>query len=130
MTRVAMIVRSTLFSSKGGDTIQVLHTARLLRQLGILVDIRLTNETIHYNQYKLLHFFNLTRPADILHHIGKAGLPFVVSTILIDYSEYDKYHRKGLPGLIFRYLSADSIEYIKAIARWITGKDKLRSISY
>jgi len=130
MTRVAMIVRSTLFSSKGGDTIQVLHTARLLRQLGILVDIRLTNETIHYNQYKLLHFFNLTRPADILHHIGKAGLPFVVSTILIDYSEYDKYHRKGLPGLIFRYLPAGAIEYLKVMSRWLKGNDKMMSLTY
>jgi glycosyltransferase involved in cell wall biosynthesis len=102
----------------------------MLSNQGIAVDIKLTNETIHYSNYSLLHFFNITRPADILFHIKKVSIPFVVSTILIDYSEYDKYHRKGLPGMIFRHLSSDSIEYVKAISRWLTGKDKMMSISY
>lgn len=125
-----MIVRSTLFTVRGGDTIQAIQTARMLGFQGISVDIKLTNELINYGNYRLLHFFNITRPADILHHIRKINIPFVVSTIMIDYSEYDKYQRKGLPGLIFRYLSADTIEYMKAISRWIKGKDKMMSISY
>ena len=114
--KVAMIVRSTLYTVQGGDTIQALQTARSLRTQGVTVDIRLTNEQINYEQYQLLHFFNITRPADILYHIRKTDLPFVVSTILINYSEYDKYHRKGISGILFRYLPADSIEYLKAIA--------------
>ena len=130
MIKVAMIVRSTLYTVRGGDTIQALQTARMLFGQGISVDIKLTDESINYNNYSLLHFFNITRPADILHHIRKIDIPFVVSTIMTDYSEYDKYHRKGVPGIIFRHLSGDSIEYMKAIARWITGKDKLMSFSY
>lgn len=130
MIRVAMIVRSTLYTVRGGDTIQAMQTARMLSRQGIIVDIKLTNESVNYNNYSLLHFFNITRPADILYHIKKAKIPYVVTTILTDYSEYDKYHRKGLPGLIFRFLSADSIEYVKVISRWLTGKDKLMSISY
>jgi len=130
MIRVAMIVRSTLYTVRGGDTIQAMQTARILSRQGIAVDIKLTNEAIDYSHYSLLHFFNITRPADILFHIKKITIPFVVSTILIDYSEYDKFHRKGLPGMLFRHLSADSIEYVKAISRWITGKDKMMSISY
>ena len=130
MIRVAMIVRSTLYTVRGGDTIQAMQTARMLGKQGITVDIRLTGETIPYSQYNLLHFFNLTRPADMLYHIRKSNLPFVVSTILIDYSEFDKYHRKGMSGIIFRHLSADKIEYIKAIARWVLGKDKMMSPSY
>lgn len=130
MIKVAMIVRSTLYTVRGGDTIQAMQTARMLSKQGVAVDIKLTNETIDYSNYSLLHFFNITRPADILFHIKKASIPFVVSTILIDYSEYDKYHRKGLPGMIFRHLSANSIEYVKAISRWLTGKDKMMSISY
>jgi glycosyltransferase involved in cell wall biosynthesis len=125
-----MIVRSTLYTARGGDTIQALQTARQLDKHGIMVDIKLTNETIDYTQYNLLHFFNLPRPGDILYHIRKASIPFVVSTIMIDYSEYDKYHRKGLSGLVFRHLPADTIEYLKAISRWILGKDSMMSVSY
>jgi glycosyltransferase involved in cell wall biosynthesis len=130
MIKVAMIVRSTFNVSKGGDTIQVLQTAAHLAQYNISADIKLTNEKIDYSKYDLLHFFNITRPADILYHIHKAKKPFFVSPILIDYSEYDKYHRKGLAGILFRYLNADSIEYIKTISRWVLGKDKLMSIDY
>ncbi len=130
MIKVAMIVRSTIFTVRGGDTIQALQTARMLSCDDIKVDIKLANESIVYSNYSLLHFFNITRPADILHHIKKITIPFVVSTIMIDYSEYDKYHRGGLPGLIFRFMSADAIEYLKAISRWITGRDKLMSFSY
>ena len=63
--RVVFITRATLYSVKGGDTLQVLQTARHLEELGIQVDIRLTNERISYDQYDLLHFFNIIRPADI-----------------------------------------------------------------
>ncbi|MEP6747752.1 MAG: glycosyltransferase family 4 protein [Bacteroidota bacterium] len=130
MTKVVMIVRSTFYTSKGGDTIQVFQTAAHLAGYNISVDIKLTNEKIQYGQYDLLHFFNITRPADILYHIRKAEKPFFVSTILIDYSEYDKYHRKGFAGLLFRFLTADGIEYLKTISRWISGRDKLMSMEY
>ncbi len=125
-----MIARSTLYTAKGGDTIQALETARGLVRNGIAVDLKLTGETIHYQDYDLLHFFNITRPADILYHIQQSGKPYVVSTILIDYSEYDKHYRNGLPGIVFRLLSSDSIEYLKAISRRILGTDKLMSLSY
>jgi glycosyltransferase involved in cell wall biosynthesis len=130
MIKVAMIVRTTFYVSKGGDTIQVLQTAAHLAGYNIGVDIKLTNEKIEYGQYDLLHFFNITRPADILYHIRKAGKPFFVSTILIDYSEYDKYHRKGFAGMLFRCLNADGIEYLKTVSRWVLGKDKLMSLEY
>ncbi|MEP6728372.1 MAG: glycosyltransferase family 4 protein [Bacteroidota bacterium] len=130
MMKVAMIVRATFYSSKGGDTVQVQQTAAHLAEYNIPVDIKLTNENIDYKQYDLLHFFNITRPADILYHIRKAGKPFFVSTILIDYSEYDKYHRQGFAGMLFRFLNADAIEYLKTITRWVAGKDRLMSLEY
>jgi glycosyltransferase involved in cell wall biosynthesis len=128
--KVAFITRATLFTVKGGDTFQVMQTARHLAQLGVTAEIKLTHERIDYSSYDLLHFFNIIRPADILCHVQKAGKPFVVSTILLDYSEYEKYHRKGIPRLLFRFLSANAIEYLKTIGRWLLGKDKLMSFSY
>jgi glycosyltransferase involved in cell wall biosynthesis len=128
--KIGVITRSTIFSEKGGDTVQVLQTARCLEQLGVSTDIIPSGDDLDYNKYDLLHFFNIIRPADILHHIGRFTKPFVVSPVLVDYSEYDKFHRKGLAGLAFRFLSGDRIEYLKAIARKVKGKDKISSTGY
>jgi glycosyltransferase involved in cell wall biosynthesis len=127
--RVAFITRSTLYSVPGGDTVQVVQTARQLNEMGVDTDILLSNAEIRYDRYDLLHFFNLIRPADILYHSKKAKKPFVVSTILCNYSEYDKYHRRGI-GALLSWLPGDSIEYLKTIARWILGRDHLSSLDY
>lgn len=127
--RVAFITRSTLYSVPGGDTVQITETARNLGEIGVSAEVKLANEAIDYEQYDLLHFFNLTRPADILFHSKKADKPFVVSTILCNYSEYDKYHRKGI-GNLFSFLPADRIEYLKTLARWLKGRDHLSSMEY
>src|SRR3569833_936803 len=127
--KVAFIARSTLYSDPGGDTVQVKETARNLQDIGIQAEIKLANEHIDYDRYNLLHFFNLTRPADILFHSKKAQKPFVVSTILCNYSEYDKHHRKGI-GKLFSLLPGDHIEYLKTIARWLKGSDHLGSAEY
>jgi glycosyltransferase involved in cell wall biosynthesis len=130
MIRVAMIVRSSIFSTKGGDTVQVLQTAKGLLYHNIIADVLLASDKICYRQYHLLHFFNITRPSDILFHVKKSGLPFVVSTILIDYAEYDRNHRKGISGFIFRYLRPSTIEYFKVIARWLKGNERILRLNY
>lgn len=128
--KIVFITRATLFSVAGGDTIQIEQTARHLRMKGIGVDIRLTCEEIDYDRYDLLHFFNVIRPADILYHIRQSGKPYVVSTLLIDYSAYDKHHRKGLTGWICRFIPAAGIEYLKTVGRYLLGRDALRSKEY
>ena len=128
--KVVFIARATLHEVKGGDSFQIMETARHLEKLGVAVDVRLTHEKIRYEEYDLLHFFNIIRPADILYHIRRSGKPFVVSTLLIDYSGYDKYYRKGLSGLLCRLFSADTVEYLKTMGRYLSGRDKLVSKNY
>lgn len=128
--KVAIIARSTLYEVPGGDTVQIKETARHLQLLGINAAICLTHQPIDYVAYDLFHFFNITRPADILYHIGRIKVPFVVSPILIDYSEYDRKHRTGISGLLFRLFSADGNEYLKTVSRWVKGNDSLRSKGY
>ena len=128
--KIVFIVRSTLFTSRGGDTIQVQETAANLRHAGVEVDIKKASEKIDYAAYDGMHFFNITRPADILLHIKRSGKPFVVSTILINYALYDKYYRNGPAGKLLSFFSAPGIEYTKALYRFLTGRDKLVSISY
>lgn len=128
--KIALIARSTLFSIPGGDTVQAEQTARHLRQLQVDADICLSGNEINYKQYDLFHFFNLTRPADILYHTKRIKAPYVISPILVDYSEYDKQHRKGLSGFIFRALSTGSGEYLKTVLRAVKGNDTLKSKKY
>lgn len=123
--KVALIARSTLFTAQGGITVQVLKTASHLRDLGVDAQIHLTNAKINYSDYDLFHFFDLTRPANILHHLKKIKKPFVLTPILIDYSEYDKFHRKGFSGFVFKQLSPNINEYVKSILRWVLAKDTL-----
>ena len=128
--KTAFITRSTLYVAPGGDTVQVLQTANFLRKLGVDADILLTSQDIDYERYDLLHFINIIRPSDILFHINKTKTPFVLSPILVDYSEYDKKHRKGFSGAVLRRFSANGNEYIKTFARWIKGRDLMKSKSY
>ena len=125
--KVAFISRASLFSDKGGDTIQLVNTAAELRTLGVTVDIFLADQKPDYNGYDLLHFFNIIRPDDILPHISRSRLPFVVSTIFVDYSEYEKKARQGPSAFLFRFLSPNLIEYLKALARFIVNGVKIKS---
>ena len=128
--RVLMVSRSTLFSTPGGDTTQILETAKALRNFGVVVDLRLASEKITYENYDLIHFFNIIRPNDILRHTKRTNLPFVVSTIFVDYSEFEKISRKGIAGLLNRVFSADQIESIKAVARSIKGQERFPLMRY
>jgi glycosyltransferase involved in cell wall biosynthesis len=125
--KVAFISRASLFTNRGGDTIQVMQTASWLRKGGLEVDIMLCNEKVPYENYDLLHFFNLIRPADILYHIRKSGKPYVISTIFVDYHEYDQSVRKGLSGFVFRVLPSGFTEYLKVIARYFANGEKIIS---
>jgi glycosyltransferase involved in cell wall biosynthesis len=124
--KVLMISRSTMYSLPGGDTIQLEMTATHLRELGVEVDIYAGSRDVDYEKYDLLHFFNITRPDNILCHMKKK-IPFVVSTIFVDYSEYDKTSRGGISGMLFKFLTASQIEYVKAIARYFAGTDVINS---
>lgn len=129
--KILFISRSTLFKDKGGDTIQVQNTAEYLRKIDVHVDIRLCDEhNIDYSQYDLIHFFNIIRPADILQHIERSKKPYVVSTIYVDYSEYEKRARGGPMGLLFKLVPGDAIEYAKVIARLLLNGEKIISPSY
>lgn len=130
MVRIALITRSTLFDVPGGDTVQIVNLSKYLLQHNVEATIRLSDEVIDYPAYDMLHFFNLTRPADILHHIRRSNRPFAITPIAVDYSEYDKTCRGGITGFIFRHLKPDSIEYLKTVARLVNGTDTLSTPAY
>jgi glycosyltransferase involved in cell wall biosynthesis len=128
--KIAFIVRSTINLIKGGDSLQVIHTAAELIKLGINVEIKLSNESINYQKYDLLHLFNIIRPSDHLKHITKSKVPYVVSTIYLDYSEFDKKGRNTLQNQLFALFGRDVSEFLKNNYRYIRKQDKLVSIEY
>jgi glycosyltransferase involved in cell wall biosynthesis len=128
--RVAFISRATLFSSPGGDTKQLEETAAGLRNMGVVVDVYLTNQEIDYSKYDLLHFFNSIRPADIIHHVRKSKKPYVVSTIFVEYGTVKEEGRQGLVGTIKKMLPESTFEYIKTVARAVKNGEKIVSKEY
>lgn len=128
--KVLMIARKTMLTSPGGDTVQILSTAKYLRLLNVQVDVVLAGAVINFEGYNLVHFFNIIRPDDILPYLSKSNLPFVVSTIFVDYNEYEKKNRTGILKVISNIFSNDQLEYLKSLARFVKNGDKLNSAYY
>jgi glycosyltransferase involved in cell wall biosynthesis len=127
--RVLFISRATLFTVRGGDTVQMEQTAAQLRLLGISVNIELcNNKNIDYRHYDLIHFFNIIRPADILYHIEKSDLPYVVSPIYVEYHEMQAI--KGFQHYFISLFGKNTIEYLKVIARSVKNREKVISHKY
>jgi glycosyltransferase involved in cell wall biosynthesis len=128
--RVAYISRATLYSSPGGDTVQLDETAQNLRDMGVRVDVYLANQEIPYEQYDLLHFFNIIRPADVIRHIRRSKKPYVVSTIFVQYDTVKEEGRKGVIGILKKMVDDATLEYLKVIARAIKNGEKIISPEY
>jgi len=127
--KILFTARHTLFSQPGGDTQQVLHSADALRALGVEVDILLRGEKPNYTNYDVVHFFNLGRPADIIDDLEKITQPLVVSSIWVDYREFDKY-RGGIGQQIQHIFGNNRFEYLKAFARAYKGNDIFPGLRY
>lgn len=130
MIKVALIARSSLFSVKGGDTTQVVRTAAELVKAGVQAEIFKASERIRYTDFDLLHFFNIIRPSDHLYHIRKSGKPYVVSTIYLDYTQFDRQFRRQPYRTVFRVLGKHPSEFLKNIYRFSRKQDVLVSPEY
>jgi glycosyltransferase involved in cell wall biosynthesis len=128
--KVALIGRSSLYTVTGGDTIQMVRTADALKKTGVEAEVLLSSEKINYQAYDLLHFFNLLRPADHLRHIAAAKKPYVVSTIYLDYADFDRHGRRMLYRRLFRLLGKHGSEYVKNLYRFARRQDRLISPVY
>lgn len=128
--RVLMISRPTLFSVSGGDTVQVKETARALTALGIDVEIKLADEDIDYSGYDLLHFFNVIRPNAIRTHAKRSGLPYLISTVFVDYSEIEQKYKGKLYKTLHGLAGSDGLEYLKTVARTVKNNESIIDKGY
>jgi len=120
-----MQARKTLFSVEGGDTIQILKTKEYLESLGVDVDLSLDlNPSLE--GYDLVHLFNVIRPQETwtqAQNARKQHIPYVISTIYVDYSEYEKNARAGVSGFITRRLPERVTEIFKILGRAILNRE-------
>lgn len=129
--KIAFLSRENLFTNPGGDTVHMAETAKALEKLGCEVTILSSSTFVgKESSFDILHFFNLTRPADLLPHLGKIRCPIVVSPIYVDYSEVDSMVRSGFASWLRRLLGKNSFELIKVAARIIKGNEKNLSFRY
>jgi glycosyltransferase involved in cell wall biosynthesis len=128
--KVACIIRSSVFDVRGGDTTQFTKTTEELKKLGVDCDVFKASDRIEYGNYDLLHLFNIIRPADHLKHIQKSHKPFVISTIYLDYSDFDRYGRNIPQRAVLSMLGKSRSEYLKNILRYGRRQDKLVSPAY
>lgn len=124
--KALFVSRSTLFSSPGGDTTQMLKTAEGLRKLGVEVAVQGEDGRFHDpRDFDLLHGFNINRPADLVSYAVPGMPPLVVSTIYVDFSEWEAFSRSP-----WRWLPATMAEYAKVVARVVVNGDPLPPWSY
>ena len=128
--RVALISRSSMYSIRGGDTIQVVKVAEELNKNGVSAKVFLASDIIPYHKFDLLHFFNIIRPSDQLYHIKKSGKPYVVSTIFVDYSDFDRNRKNILHRNLLALLGQSRAEYLKNCYRFAKKQDQLVSTEY
>ncbi len=128
--KVLFVTRSTIFSVPGGDTVQMEYTAKHLREMGVEVDFLTEDFQENYSEYDLLHFFNITRPSIILSQIEKTNIPYVVSTIYVDYSFYKKQNFDKKMKVATLLLGSDGIEYLKAVAKHFLKHEAIKYRPY
>jgi glycosyltransferase involved in cell wall biosynthesis len=84
--RVLMVNRPDAFTVPGGDTVQMVETARCLREMGVDLDIRLVGEIASLHGYDLVHVFNWEQMEPLLAIKGRCGnpaLPIVLTPIFM-----------------------------------------------
>ncbi len=126
--RILMLARPDLLGYPGGDTTQVLQTAAALRQRGVAVDVN--PSCPRYENYDLLHFFNIIDPEDIIGHLQRTNRPYIVSTVYCLYDEFDRLYRRDAVGWAYRFLSRDGVEYLKTVGKWLLKGNPLSSYAF
>lgn len=125
--RVLFQARINLFSTPGGDTIQILKTREYLEKLGIRCDLSTSiNAKIEYEKYDLVHLFNVTRIQETYWYARKAkqaNKPVILSTIYWDNKDVEKLSDIGFRSMFNKYLTLNQIEFLKGLGRLILRRE-------
>lgn len=127
--KALFVARSTLFSQYGGDSVQVENTARALEKRGHHVKIITAGTPTRPDEFDVIHFFNIGRPADFVQYLH-SDTPIVVSSIFVDYLETELRHPSRWRRTVAKLWGTHGIEYLKVLARWVRGTDRFPGMRY
>ncbi|MDP4774064.1 MAG: glycosyltransferase, partial [Schleiferiaceae bacterium] len=125
--KLLFFARKSLWSQPGGDSVQVEQTAAALvrrgHQVVVATEVGEFKRLLASESWDLIHSINLGRWADQIPCLearrSYPGMRWVVSSVLVDYRDYDA-RRSPLAG----FMRQDWLEAGKAILRAIRGQDR------
>lgn len=129
---VLMQIRSNAFDLPGGDTTQMLKTKEALERKGVHVDCSLELEP-DLTGYDVVHLFNLTRVQETFFQANNAkaaGKPVVLSTIYWPFDAFEHSAAHGLRGYLGSHLNVDTIESLKALAKFLLRGERGKGSRY
>lgn len=128
--KVLFLARSDLYTTKGGDTVQIDNTAKELRELGVSVDISV-GINIDFTKYDLVHVFQLDWIPETYFYVKKAkdlGKPIVLSPIHhaeYEVKRFDDIYTFGLRKVVgFFVRKQEHRDILKNIYRSISDRSK------
>jgi len=116
---VLFAVREDLHAQPGGDTVQIVNTAKALRRLGVAVTISSEIDG-NLSEFDCLHLWHLQRVHETYVHFHRArlaGMPVILSPIYWPWGNFLRYRGKGRVSGICRCR-----EDIKNVVRYILAK--------
>ena len=125
--KLLFFARKSLWSQPGGDSVQVEQTAAALVRRGhqavVATEVGEFKRLLASESWDLIHSINLGRWADQIPCLearrSYPGMRWVVSSVLVDYRDYDA-RRSPIAG----FMHQDWLEAGKAILRAIRGQDR------
>ena len=124
--RVLWLVRDDLRTHPGGDTTQILQTARALLELGVMVDF--ANEPPRdASAFDLIHLFHLDRLWEhlpVCRRLRAEARPAVLSTIYWPADDFDRGGRAGVQGRLARLLGSERYQAARLLQRCILGRTR------
>lgn len=118
---VLFVCRDDIYDTPGGDTIQIVKTKKFLEKLGVHISIHSFSQ-YEPEDFDLVHFFNIINCDKILGLISHLKIPYVLSTIYVDYTEYEKKARRGYLGIVSQIIPRNYLQYFKIILKSLMNK--------
>jgi len=116
--RVLFAVRPHLEEYPGGDTTQILSTARELRRQGVEVELR-SDLPASFKSWDVVHLFHLDRLWENMVWVRAVDgrIPVVLSPIWWPKDDYNAYSRQGVQGVVARHVGTKAFDSLRVMQR-------------
>ncbi|BBB33394.1 glycosyl transferase group 1 [Thermotomaculum hydrothermale] len=114
-----------MFKIPGGDTNQIVETAKFLKEYGVDVDIS-TELKPDLKGYDLVHLYNLTSVPDVYIqalNARKQGKPVIITPIYINWREVERFGSYGIRRILANILPYSAFQELKIGVKAIKNRE-------